>query len=137
MTQETLSVTHTYTSKRLAELAMHNSTDVDAMLSTAKNLHHQGCLPIYERISVLQKLAELVNNEHEALSKLIANEGCKPIHDARVEVTRAVGGIHIAIREMQDIKGDQRENISRSISLRCFIIGRDLRVKHYQNHLSL
>ena len=107
MTQETLSVTQAYTGKTLAELPMHNSTDVDAMLSTAKNLHHQGCLPIYERISVLQKLAELVNNEHEAFSKLIANEGGKPIRDARVEVTRAVGGIHIAIREMQHIKGEE------------------------------
>ena len=107
MTQETLSVTQAYTGKKLAELTMHNSIDVDAMLSTAKNLHHQGCLPVYERISVLQKLAELVDNEHEAFSKLIANEGGKPIRDARVEVTRAVGGIHIAIREMQDIKGEE------------------------------
>jgi len=107
MTQETLSVTQAYTGKTLAELTMHNSIDVDAMLSMAKNLHHQGCLPVYERIGVLQKLAELVDNEHEAFSKLIANEGGKPIGDARVEVTRAVGGIHIAIREIQHIKGEE------------------------------
>lgn len=36
MTQETLSVTQAYTGKTLAELTMHNSIDVDAMLSTAK-----------------------------------------------------------------------------------------------------
>jgi acyl-CoA reductase-like NAD-dependent aldehyde dehydrogenase len=40
-------------------------------------------------------LADLVAAEHEDFSRLIANEGGKPIRDARVEVTRAISGIRM------------------------------------------
>jgi len=107
MTAETLIVKQAYTGKVLAKLQMHDSAQVDSMLSTAQALHKDGCLPAHERIRVLQKLAELVANEHEEFSRLIANEGGKPIRDARVEVTRAVDGIRIAIAEIQNIKGEE------------------------------
>ena len=84
---------------------MHDGAQVDAMLSTAKALHQGGCLPAHERIVILQKLSELVANEHEDFARLIANEGGKPIRDARVEVTRAIDGIRIAIAEIQNIEG--------------------------------
>jgi len=89
----------------LAELEMHDSAQVDNMLSTAQALHQSGCLPMHERVSILKKLAKLVDAEHEDFSRLIANEGGKPIRDARVEVTRAVNGIHIAITEIENSKG--------------------------------
>jgi len=107
MTAETLIVKQAYTGEVLAKLQMHDSAQVDSMLSTAQALHKDGCLPAHERIRVLQKLAELVANEHEEFSRLIANEGGKPIRDARVEVTRAVDGIRIAIAEIQNIKGEE------------------------------
>ena len=100
-----LQVKQAYTGEVLKELQMHDSSQVDQMLSNAQKKHLEGALPIYERINILRKLADLVANEHEQFSKLIANEGGKPIRDARVEVTRAVGGIHIAITEIQSIKG--------------------------------
>lgn len=107
MTAEILIVKQAYTGKVLAKLQMHDGAQVDSMLSTAQALHKDGCLPAHERIRVLQKLAELVANEHEEFSRLIANEGGKPIRDARVEVTRAVDGIRIAIAEIQNIKGEE------------------------------
>jgi acyl-CoA reductase-like NAD-dependent aldehyde dehydrogenase len=56
-------------------------------MSTIKQaLHKTGRLPEVQRIEVLQKLADLVGAEHEDFSRLIANEGGKPIRDARVEV---------------------------------------------------
>ncbi|MBT4553289.1 MAG: aldehyde dehydrogenase family protein, partial [Candidatus Thioglobus sp.] len=88
MTAETLIVKQAYTGEVLAKLQMHDSAQVESMLLTAQALHKGGCLPAHERIRVLQKLAELVANEHEEFSRLIANEGGKPIRDARVEVTR-------------------------------------------------
>jgi len=102
-----LHVKQAYTGKVLKTLEMHDSEQVNSMLETAQALHQQGALPIYERVNVLRKLADLVANEHEQFSQLIANEGGKPIRDARVEVTRAVGGIHIAIAEIQKIQGDE------------------------------
>jgi acyl-CoA reductase-like NAD-dependent aldehyde dehydrogenase len=104
---ELLSVKQPHTGVVLKKLKMHNATQVDAMLATAKTLHKNGCLPMYERINILQKLAKLLNAKHEEFAMLIANEGGKPIRDARVEVVRAVGGIHIAIGEMQNIKGEE------------------------------
>jgi len=100
-----LQVKQAYTGEVLKELQMHDSIQVDQMLSSAQKKHLEGALPIYKRINILRKLADLVANEHEQFSQLIANEGGKPIRDARVEVTRAVGGIHIAITEIQSIKG--------------------------------
>lgn len=105
MIREVLTVQQAYTQEILAELDMHNATDVETMLDTAKALHHQGCLQVSKRIDVLQKLAKLVDDEHEEFSRLIANEGGKPIRDARVEVTRAVNGIYIAITEIENSKG--------------------------------
>ena len=107
MNSENLVVNQAYTGEVLKNLTMHNATEVDAMLDTAQMLHKQGCLPIHERVAILQKLADLVENEHEEFSSLIANEGGKPIRDARVEVTRAVDGIRIAIAEIRSIKGYQ------------------------------
>jgi acyl-CoA reductase-like NAD-dependent aldehyde dehydrogenase len=105
MVAEKLIVNQAYTGAVLAELEMHDSVQVDNMLSTAQALHKSGCLPAHERIRILQKLAKLVDAEHEDFSRLIANEGGKPIRDARVEVTRAVNGIYIAITEIENSKG--------------------------------
>ena len=85
-----LQVKQAYTGEILKELTMHDAKQVDNMLSTAQLLHKQGALPVYERVNILRKLADLVGNEHERFSRLVANEGGKPIRDARVEVTRAV-----------------------------------------------
>ncbi|CAC9552465.1 Glyceraldehyde-3-phosphate dehydrogenase (NADP(+)) (EC 1.2.1.9) [uncultured Gammaproteobacteria bacterium] len=98
-------VKQAYTGKVLAELQMHDGVQVEQMLSNAQERHQIGRLPEIQRIEILQKLADLVEAEHEDFSCLIANEGGKPIRDARVEVTRAISGIRIAIRELGNIKG--------------------------------
>lgn len=104
---EKLIVKQAYTSETLAELQMHDNEQVQKMLSKAQALHKAGCLPQAQRIEVLQKLADLVEAEHEDFSCLIANEGGKPIRDARVEATRAVIGIRVAITELGNIKGEK------------------------------
>jgi len=105
MAAEKLIVNQAYTGVVLAELEMHDGAQVDTMLSTAQALHKDDCLSMNERVRILQKLAKLVDAEHEEFSRLIANEGGKPIRDARVEVTRAVNGIYIAITEIENSKG--------------------------------
>ncbi len=102
-----LTVKQAYTGKTLKALTMHNAGDVELMLKTAKNLHEGECLPAYQRIEILQKLANLVVEEHEDFARLIANEGGKPLKDARIEVTRAIDGINIAIAGIRNIKGEQ------------------------------
>ncbi len=103
MNNDKLIVKQAYTGEDLKELTMHNATQVDEMLAKANSLHKAGALPAHKRIDILRKLADLVANEHEDFSRLIANEGGKPIRDARVEVTRAVNGIHIAISKIESV----------------------------------
>lgn len=102
-----LIVKQKWTGEVLAELNRNTSDDVEKMLSTALFLHEKGCLPAYQRINILHKLAHLIENEQEDFAKLIADEGGKPLKDARVEVTRAIDGVHIAIAELRCIKGKQ------------------------------
>ncbi|AYQ56432.1 NAD-dependent aldehyde dehydrogenase [Bathymodiolus thermophilus thioautotrophic gill symbiont] len=102
-----ITVKQAYTGAVLAELKMHDSAQVEQMLSNAQKRHQAGRLSETQRIEILQKLADLVESEHEDFSHLIANEGGKPIRDARVEVTRAISGIRIAIRELDNITGEE------------------------------
>jgi acyl-CoA reductase-like NAD-dependent aldehyde dehydrogenase len=101
----TLIVNQAYTGKKLAELEMHDAIAVEQMLATAHSLHKQGCLPAYQRIEILQKLSVLMQDEAEDFAQLIANEGGKPVTDARVEVTRAIDGVGLAIAKIRSAKG--------------------------------
>ncbi len=102
---EKLIVKQAYTQEPLAQVDMHSAADIERMLSTASDLHKQGCLPAYQRIEILQKLTALMQNEEQELAELIANEGGKPIKDARVEVARAIDGVHLAISGIRNSKG--------------------------------
>ncbi len=103
MTQ--LVVKQAYTQKVLATLKMHNATEVGTMLSNADSTHKKGKLPAYQRIEILEKIAHLMKNEAQDLAELIANEGGKPLKDARVEVTRAIDGVQLAISSIRNTKG--------------------------------
>lgn len=100
-----LTVKQAFSEATLAQLEMHDGAQIELMLSTAQSLHKNGCLPAYQRLEILQKLAQLMQDEHEELAKLIANEGGKPLKDAKVEVTRAIDGVRIAMAGIQNLKG--------------------------------
>ena len=57
----------------------------------------------HERIAILNKLALLVKEEAEDFALLIAKEGGKPLRDARVEVTRAIDSIYLAVKDLLHI----------------------------------
>jgi acyl-CoA reductase-like NAD-dependent aldehyde dehydrogenase len=59
-----------------------------------------GWLTPHRRIAILEQLALLMEHEKDALAMQIAQEGGKPLTDARIEVTRAIDGVHIAVREI-------------------------------------
>ncbi|SCY75985.1 aldehyde dehydrogenase family protein [Desulfoluna spongiiphila] len=62
-------------------------------------------IPVWERREILLKTAADVRARHEEFSLTIAQEGGKPLMDARVEVTRAIGGIELAAEEMGRMAG--------------------------------
>lgn len=64
-------------------------------------------LPAFERIAILNKAAELMSQRADELALLIANEGGKPLADARVEVTRAIDGVALCAKEIANLTGTQ------------------------------
>ena len=64
-------------------------------------------LPAYKRIEILKKTATLMEGRYDELAFLIANEGGKPLVDARVEVTRAIDGIGLCIKDLAQLGGEE------------------------------
>ncbi len=89
----------------LDTIPMQSAADAERMLATASALFkdRDGWLPSHERMAILHKTAELVEQEQDALAQLIAAEGGKPLIDARVEVTRAIDGIKLAANELLSV----------------------------------
>ena len=84
-----------------------NQTEDEAntMLNVASALakDRSAWLPHHARVAILSRLAKLVEAEAEEFAMLIATEGGKPLIDARVEVARAIDGIHLASKELGKI----------------------------------
>lgn len=101
----TLEVTSPFDGSVIETLHMSDAQEAHAMLDKAAALfkNRDGWLEHYERAAILKKLASLVEAEAEDFAMLIAKEGGKPLMDARVEVTRAIDGIHLAIKELSHV----------------------------------
>lgn len=101
----TLEVTSPFDGSLIATIHQNNIDDAERMLETAYVLYRNrdGWLEHNERTAILKKLAALVEAEADTFAMLIAKEGGKPLMDARVEVARAVDGIHLAAKELSHI----------------------------------
>jgi acyl-CoA reductase-like NAD-dependent aldehyde dehydrogenase len=58
-----------------------------------------------QRIQILERTAELMGEQFEALAFLAASEGGKPLLDSRVEVARAIDGVRNAVECMRTESG--------------------------------
>ncbi len=63
-------------------------------------------LPSHQRISILKKTADIMQDHYEELAKTIASEGSKTIKEARKEVGRAINTITISAEEARRIDGE-------------------------------
>ncbi len=83
----------------------HSADDAEAMLERALACYENrdGWLEHHERVAILEKLSSLIDAEADEFALLIAQEGGKPLTDARVEVARAIDGIGLAIKELSHV----------------------------------
>jgi len=58
-------------------------------------------LPVPERIAILNKAAAIMSTQIDQLTLLAASEGGKPWNDSRVEVLRAIDGVHLCIESLR------------------------------------
>jgi acyl-CoA reductase-like NAD-dependent aldehyde dehydrogenase len=93
----------------LKELPLNNATEVEEALTQATKLNKQNPqgLPAYQRIEILEKLADLIAKNQEKLIKIATQEGGKPYQDTKVEIIRAINGVKIAAQTISQLHGEQ------------------------------
>lgn len=104
-----LEVVNPFDLKPIGAVPLTQWDDIDSYLETAQQLHQnrKGWMPAHQRVDILEKTAVLMQGRFEELAYLIANEGGKPLGDARVEVTRAIDGVKLCIKEIPNLAGKQ------------------------------
>jgi acyl-CoA reductase-like NAD-dependent aldehyde dehydrogenase len=104
---KTLAVVNPFSAKQIGEVPLSGWHVIDAWLNQARFLHRlkANWLPAWQRIDILKRLARQMEASAGELALLIANEGGKPLIDARVEVARAIDGIGLCISELQHLTG--------------------------------
>ncbi len=102
-----LTVVRAFDRSPVTEIATDDAAALESKLSAAEQAfrNRSGWLKPFQRIEILRRLAELVRGRHDHFSHLIAEEGGKPITDARIEVDRAIDGIGNAADELRNFTG--------------------------------
>jgi acyl-CoA reductase-like NAD-dependent aldehyde dehydrogenase len=104
-----LEVVNPYDLSKIGSVPVSSESKADQLLAAADSLYknRKGWLPAFKRIEILDKAAAIMNDRFEELAHQIANEGGKPLMDARVEVARAVDGIKLCAKELLYLRGEE------------------------------
>ena len=107
--KDTLEVVNPFDLKPIGSVPLSDWGHIDKHLNTAYKLSKKrgSELPSYQRIEILKKAAKIMEGQFEKLAYTIANEGGKPLQDARVEVTRAINGMTLCIESLSHLTGQQ------------------------------
>ncbi len=102
-----LVVTSPYDGRELARVPTAGPDHVEDAMSVAHGLFRdrQAWLSIPERIEILSKAAATMESQIEELTLLAASEGGKPYNDSKVEVIRAIDGVHLCIETVRGHPG--------------------------------
>lgn len=95
------------TGEVVAQVATSHQEHIEYALSTAKKQYddRENWLSLSQRITILEKLAEIMASRADELAKTIAMEGGKPLADAQVEAARAINGIKKCIESISSDAG--------------------------------
>lgn len=95
------------TGQPFAKVARGNRDDARAAVDAASEAQGRwGATPAHERARLLRSIADRIEADREGFARLIAREVGKPIQDARVEVSRAVGVYRLAAEEARQLTGE-------------------------------
>jgi len=102
-----LEVVNPYDQKTIGSVPLVGWGQVDQYLDASQLLFRsrKQWLPTYTRIKILNNVASLMAERAESLAYLIADEGGKPLMDARVEVARAIDGVELSVKEIAHMGG--------------------------------
>jgi len=96
-----------YNNTRIASIPLPDGEAVEQAMRNAIRSFEQlmKVMPAHHRADILYRASQLMKDEHEKLSRLIAMEGGKPLRDARVEVTRAINTVKMIGDEVLQLNG--------------------------------
>ncbi len=103
----TLSVSSPYDGRELDQVATSGTDHVDDALAAAHALFRDrdSWLSVPERLDILNKAAAIMQTQIEELTLLAASEGGKPYTDSKVEVIRAIDGVHLCAEVLRSHPG--------------------------------
>jgi acyl-CoA reductase-like NAD-dependent aldehyde dehydrogenase len=102
-----LVVASPYDGRKLARVPTAGPDHVEDAMSVAYGLFRDRhtWLSIPERVEILGKAAAIMESQVEELTMLAASEGGKPYADSKVEVIRAIDGVHLCIENLRGRPG--------------------------------
>jgi acyl-CoA reductase-like NAD-dependent aldehyde dehydrogenase len=102
-----LTVSSPYDGRELDQVPTAGTGHVEDALRTAHALFRDRSkwLSIPERVKILGKAASIMRLQVDELTLLAASEGGKPYADSRVEVIRAIDGMHLCIETLRGHAG--------------------------------
>lgn len=109
MTGQRVEVVNPFDLKPIGDVPLIEWEVVDKYLVQAHQLfrNRKAWMPTHKRIAILKKAGELMQARFDELAFQIANEGGKPLIDARIEVTRAIDGMGLCIKELGHLTGTE------------------------------
>ncbi|VAX18580.1 Aldehyde dehydrogenase [hydrothermal vent metagenome] len=98
-----------YNNELIDDIPVMNSSEILSSIEKAKALFddRKRWLPKYERITILENTAKIMEERKEELTRIAAQEGGKPYVDSRVEVDRAINGVKLAIEHIGQMGGKE------------------------------
>ena len=105
----TLEVVNPFDLSPIGSVPVASWEEVDGYLAEANALHRNrdGWMKPHQRAKILHRAMEIMEERKDHLAHQIANEGGKPLIDAKVEVDRAINGVELCIHEMGALKGTE------------------------------
>jgi len=109
LTDQSFSVRSPNDGSVLAQVPLDTEPQAFEKLARARAVFdsRKAWLPKHERIAILRKAKDLLESRQDDFAMLIAEEGGKPLADAKVEAARAVNGIEVAIEELNRLRGTE------------------------------
>ncbi len=103
-----LDVISPYSGERIGEVPTVGQEGIEEALASASTLFaaRDQWLALHQRVAILNRLADLMDERQEELARQAAAEGGKPLLDSKAEAARAVDGVRIAIESIRSKAGE-------------------------------
>lgn len=102
-----LKVVQAFDRAPVAEIETDDAAALERKLQVAERVFkdRDSWLQPHRRITILRRLAALMDGKRDHLAMQIAREGGKPLPDAIIETNRAIDGVHNAADELRNFAG--------------------------------